>query len=51
MAHALRSRIDKWDFMKLEICKAKDIVNKTNWQPTRSEKKKNKNKKQKTKLH
>jgi hypothetical protein len=34
MAQALRSRIDKWDFMKLEsFCKAKDIVNKTNWQP------------------
>jgi hypothetical protein len=30
MAHALRSRIDKWDLMKLEsFCKAKDIVNKT----------------------
>jgi hypothetical protein len=28
---ALRSRIDKWDLMKLEIfCKAKDIVNRTN---------------------
>jgi hypothetical protein len=25
MAHALRSRIDKWDLIKLEICKAKDI--------------------------
>jgi hypothetical protein len=35
MIHALRSRIDKWDLMKLEsFCKAKDIVNKTNWQPT-----------------
>jgi hypothetical protein len=31
MAHALRSRIDKWDLKKLEsFCKAKDIVNKTN---------------------
>ena len=39
MAHALRSRIDKWDLMKLEsFCKAKDIVNKTNWQCTNSEK-------------
>ena len=39
MAHALRSRIDKWDLMKLEsFCKAKDIVNKTNWQPTDWEK-------------
>ena len=29
MAHALRSRIDKWDLMKLEsFCKAKNIVNK-----------------------
>jgi hypothetical protein len=28
------STIDKWDLMKLEsFCKAKDIVNKTNWQP------------------
>ena len=35
MAHALRSRIDKWDLIKLEsFCKAKDIVNKTNQQPT-----------------
>jgi hypothetical protein len=33
MAHALRSRIDKWDLIKLEnFCKAKDIVNKTNRQ-------------------
>jgi hypothetical protein len=35
MAHALRSIIDKWDLMKLEsFCKAKDIVNNTNQQPT-----------------
>ena len=35
VAHALRSRIDKWDLMKLEsFCKAKDIINKTNQQPT-----------------
>jgi hypothetical protein len=35
MAHALRSRIDKWHLIKLEsFCKAKDIVNKTNQQPT-----------------
>jgi hypothetical protein len=35
MAHALRSRIDKWNLMKLEcFCKAKDIVNMTNQQPT-----------------
>ena len=34
MAQALRSIIEKWDLMKLEnFCKAKDIVNKTNWQP------------------
>jgi hypothetical protein len=34
MVHALRSRIDKWDFMKLEsFCKARDIVNKTDQQP------------------
>jgi hypothetical protein len=39
MAHALRSRIDKWDLMKLEsFCKAKDIFNKTNQQPTDWEK-------------
>jgi hypothetical protein len=31
VAHALRSRIDKRDLMKLEsFCKAKDIVNKVN---------------------
>jgi hypothetical protein len=31
LTHALRSRIDKWDLIKLEsFCKAKDIVNKTN---------------------
>jgi hypothetical protein len=35
MAHALRSRIDKWHLMKLEsFCKANDIFNKTIWQPT-----------------
>jgi len=34
MSHTLRSRIDKWDLMKLErFCKAKDMVNKTNCQP------------------
>ena len=32
MTHSLRLRIDKWDLMKLEsLCKAKVIVNKTNW--------------------
>ena len=35
MAQALRSRIDEWDLMKLEsFCKTKDIVNRTNQQPT-----------------
>jgi hypothetical protein len=30
MAYAARSRIDKWDLIKLEsICNAKDTVNKT----------------------
>jgi hypothetical protein len=39
MAHAPRSRIDKWHLVKLEsFCKAKDIVNKTNWQCTLWEK-------------
>jgi hypothetical protein len=31
MAHAVISRIDNWDLMKLErFCKTKDIVKKTN---------------------
>jgi hypothetical protein len=35
MAHTLRSRIDKWDLMKLKIfCKTKDIINETNQPPT-----------------
>ena len=35
MAHALKSRIDKWDLKKLEIfCKAKNVANKTNQKPT-----------------
>jgi hypothetical protein len=35
VVYALRSRIDKWGLMKLEnFCKAKGIINKTNWQPT-----------------
>jgi len=35
VAQSLRSRIDKWDLLKLEsFCKAKDIVTKTNQQPT-----------------
>jgi hypothetical protein len=39
VAHYLRSRIDHWDLIKLEsFCKTKDIVNKTNLQPTDWEK-------------
>jgi hypothetical protein len=39
MSHTLRSRIDKWDLKKLEsFCKATDIGNKTNQQPTGWEK-------------
>jgi len=35
MAHALRSRIDKWDLIKLQsFCKAKDTVVRTKWQLT-----------------
>jgi hypothetical protein len=35
MACAVRSRIDKWDSIKLQsFCKAKDTVNKTKRQPT-----------------
>ena len=35
MACAVRSRIDKWDFIKLQIfCKAKDTINKTKGPPT-----------------
>jgi hypothetical protein len=35
MAIAVRSRIDKWDFIKLQsFCKAKDTLNKTKQQPT-----------------
>jgi hypothetical protein len=34
IAYALRSRIDKWDLIKLQIfCKAKDTANWTKWQP------------------
>ena len=40
VAHALRSRIDKWNLMKQKtFYKSKDIVNKTNRQPTDLEKK------------
>ena len=39
IAYALRSRIDKWDLIKLQsFCKAKDTVKKTKWQPTNWEK-------------
>jgi hypothetical protein len=35
MVYALRSRIDKWDLIKLKsFYKAKDTVNKTKWQST-----------------
>jgi hypothetical protein len=35
MACAVKSRIDKWDLIKLQsFCKAKDTVNNTKWQPT-----------------
>ena len=35
MVCAVRSRIDKWDLMKLQsFCKAKDTVNKTKRPPT-----------------
>ena len=39
MTYALRSRIDKWDCIKLQsFCKAKDTVNRTKLQPTDWEK-------------
>ena len=39
MAYALRSKIDKWDLIKLQnFCKAKDTVNRTKWQSTDWEK-------------
>jgi len=35
MALALRSRMDKWDLVKLQsFCEAKDTVIRTKWQPT-----------------
>jgi hypothetical protein len=35
MAYALRSRINKWDFITLQrFCKAKDTVSRTKLQPT-----------------
>ena len=34
MAYALRSKIDKWDFIKLQsFFKAKDTLKRTKWQP------------------
>jgi hypothetical protein len=39
IAYALRSRIDKWDLIKLQrFCKSKDTINRTKWQPTDWEK-------------
>jgi hypothetical protein len=39
IAYALRPRIDKWDFIRLQrFCKAKGIVNRTKRQPTDWEK-------------
>jgi hypothetical protein len=39
IAYALTSRIDKWDLIKLQnVCKKKDTVNRTKWQPTDWEK-------------
>jgi hypothetical protein len=39
IAYALRSKIDKWDLIKLQsFCKAKDTVNRTKQQPTEWEK-------------
>jgi hypothetical protein len=35
IAHALRSRIDKWGLIKFQsFCKARDTVNRPKWQPT-----------------
>jgi hypothetical protein len=39
MAYAVRSRINKWNLIKLQsICNAKDTVDKTKWQSTDWEK-------------
>ena len=39
MAYAVRTRIDKWDLIKLQsFCKAKNTVNRTKQQPTDWEK-------------
>ena len=35
MAYAPRTGINKWDLIKLQsLCKSKDTVNRTKWQPT-----------------
>jgi hypothetical protein len=35
ITYALRSTVDKWDLIKLQsLCKAKDTVIRTKWQPT-----------------
>jgi hypothetical protein len=35
MVYALRSKINKWDLIKLQsFCKAKDTINSTKWHPT-----------------
>jgi hypothetical protein len=35
MTYAVSSRIDKWNLIKLQsLCKAKDTVKNTKWQPT-----------------
>ena len=39
IAYAIRSRIHKWDLIKLQsFCKAKDTLKRTNWQPAKWEK-------------
>ena len=39
IVYVLRSRIDKWDLIKLQsFCKAKDTIKRTNRQPTNWEK-------------
>ena len=39
IVYALRLRIDKWDLIKLQsLCKAKNTIKRTNWQPTNWEK-------------
>jgi hypothetical protein len=38
-AYVLKSTIEKWDLIKLQVfCKAKDSVSRTSWQPTDWEK-------------